>query len=305
MKLLKYEYVMLYNKVIRAIRTRMDIGPEQLRIYLEKIARFAPVPQGVASSKKTIHGVSCQIYHRKKDPAHRAILYLHGGAFAFGSPTTHRSIAGYLCLLTGREVIVPDYRLAPEHPYPAALDDCESVYLELLKHFDNQHIALVGDSAGGNLSATLTVRCIERGHPVPASVSLLSAWLDLREESASARVNQDEDSFFDKEDLKAYAKLYAPHHNHDQPEISPLCFDKLANFPPVQIQVAHNELLFPDSEILAKKLEESGVSVSYEVCEKLFHSWQVFPDFVEEGKASVEAIAHFVERNVRESVAHS
>ncbi len=285
---------MLYYKVMRAVRSRLNLGPLQLRNYLEHLSKFVPAPRGVKATKESIGGIDCDRIVYRGETNDTVILYLHGGAFAFGSSKTHRAMMGHLARLTGSEVIAPNYRLSPEFKYPAALDDCESVYTRLLETYPGKKIVVIGDSAGGNLTCALTERCISKNKPTPAKLALLSPWLDLRSDSESAKLNQATDSVFDKEDLKSYAAIYADESDFQVPEISPIQSVNLAHYPPVLLQAATNELLFPDSDIFAKRLEEAQVHVKFQPSDKLFHSWQVFPDYVSEGMKSLEDVADFV-----------
>lgn len=298
MNLFKYEYVMLYYKVMRAVRSRLNLGPVQLRSYLEKLSRFAPAPRGIKTTKETIAGIACDRIIYKGESNETVILYLHGGAFAFGSSKTHRAMMGHLARLTKSELIAPNYRLTPEFKYPAALDDCENVYTSLLETYPEKNIAVMGDSAGGNLSCALTERCISKNMRVPYKLALMSPWLDLRADSESAKLNYSSDSVFDEKDLRVYATLYAEESQIESAEISPMHSKNLSSYPPVLLQAATNELLFPDSNIFAQKLSEAKVNVDFQASDKLFHSWQVFPDYVREGMKSLEEVAEFVRQPV-------
>jgi monoterpene epsilon-lactone hydrolase len=299
MNLFKYEYIMLYYKFTRAVRSHMDIGPVQLRSYLERLSHFTPAPRGVKTSKETIGEIKCDRITYKGESNETIILYLHGGAFAFGSSKTHRALMGHLARLTKCEILAPNYRLTPEFKYPAGLDDCEKVYTRMLEMYPNKKIIVMGDSAGGNLSCALTERCISKNIQLPSKLALMSPWLDLRINSESAKLNQAADSVFNQKDLRSYADLYADGTEMETPEISPLQSKNLSSYPPVLLQVATNELLFPDSEIFAKKLQEAQVNVRFQASDKLFHSWQVFPDYVSEAMKSLEEIAEFVKQPVQ------
>lgn len=220
-------------------------------------------------------------------------MFLHGGGFAFGSVKTHRVSMSHLSKMTRMVGYVPEYRLTPEYAYPCALDDCERAYLDLCKTFPNKEIHLLGDSAGGNLAAALTYRLVRDGNRIPSSLTLMSPWLDLSSNSRSVMMNRDEDSLFDKNDLIHYSRFYIGDSDDTDPELSPLRAD-VKGFPRTLIQVAENELLYFDSLDFEEKLQQAGVPVSLSVEQELFHSWQLFPDFVPEAKTSLSQAAAFI-----------
>lgn len=292
--MLGYKYMMTYYRIMRSVRSYMDLGPLQQRKYLEKIAFLNPPPSGTKVVKLELGGVSCEQVRLGEQKDGKAIFFIHGGAFAFGSSRTHRNMVAYISRLTSYPVYSVDYRLTPENMYPIALEDCYDAFVHLAEKFGPENIILAGASAGGNLCAALVHYLQEKGNSGPSGICLLSAWLDLRKNSKAAEINNDKDSVFDNEDLREYANFYCSPEELNSPFVSPLAGD-LSYFPPTLIQVAKNELLFPDSDEFRKKLEAADVRVTFEPSENLYHAWQLYPSFLEEAKEAIVRLASFVE----------
>lgn len=194
---------------------------------------------------------------------------------------------------------IPEYRLTPEWPYPTPLEDCLAAYYDICERYPNRPIHLMGDSAGGNLAAAMVNRIAQKGGRMPEKLVLMSPWLDLHPESESLLKNRDEDSLFDKDDLLEYSALYYGKHDPASADVSPYRAD-VSQFPPTLIQVAENELLYYDSLGFAEKLATAGVERTIQVEPFLFHSWQLFPDFVPEAVKSLKAVADFIDGRLQE-----
>jgi epsilon-lactone hydrolase len=294
MDLFQYKYMMLYYKVMRRIRAMMDLGPLQIRAYLDRLAFLNPVPKGTVAARISFGEVECDEVRTKKSNNRVLLFCIHGGAFAFGSARTHRTMAANLCELTGGIALLVDYRRTPEHRYPAALDDCEAAWRGCLERYSDLPKVFIGDSAGGNLAAALQVRCLTKDLASPSAICLLSPWLDLRKDSTAALVNFSRDSVFDKEDLAKYATLYADDAQRDLEEVSPLLSQTLGRFAPTLLQVAKNELLFSDSKEFHEALVHAGAEAVLDKKSKLFHSWQLFPDYFSEARKSLEGVSAFI-----------
>lgn len=288
-----YQLVTTYYRLMRKLRSAgVEPKPQQLRAAADRLGAIYPMPVGTSLSMTTIGGCETGQVEYRHGHNKGLFVFIHGGGFAFGSAKTHRVAVAHLCKFTGRTGFIPEYRLTPEHQFPTPLQDCIDFYDGLLQRYPGRDIVLMGDSAGGNLAAALTVSLRDRGKPMPSHLVLMSPWLDLSPDSESAQKNRDEDSLFDSNDLLHYSRLYLGDHNPKDPEISPL-HASVEGFPPTQIQVAQNELLYYDSLAFAKKLESAGVSVDLRVEQQLFHSWQLFPNFIPEARASLEQAANF------------
>lgn len=200
------------------------------------------------------------------------ILYLHGGGYIIGSAVTHKGITGHLAKLSGCEVITPDYRLAPEHPFPAALDDAESVYLALLNQgMSPGNLALAGDSAGGGLSIALAMKLRDHKRPLPSSITCFSPWVDL---SQGALYQPECEPVLQESWTANAARMYAGNEPLTTPLISPV-FGQLDGLPPLLIQVGSQEILLNDATRLADTARRDGVNTHLEIYNNLWHVFQV------------------------------
>lgn len=225
------------------------------------------------------------------------ILYLHGGGYIIGSAATHNGIAGHLAKLTGCEVIVPDYRLAPEHPYPAAPDDAEAVYQALIQEGKPaDKIALAGDSAGGGLALVLAMRLREHGHPVPSSITCFSPWTDLT--SQQHYTPECEPVLHGSWVFKA-ARMYAGEEALTHPMISPV-FGDLKGLPPTLIQVGSQEILLNDSTRLAEVAKEHNVDVTLEIYNNLWHVFQIHSAQLSRASDALKIAAKHIRRHLAE-----
>ena len=233
------------------------------------------------------------VYHRQADPQ-RALLYLHGGAYVVGSPETHRALAARLSRQANARALVLDYRLAPEHPYPAAVEDAVDACLRLFRDFGPQHVLLAGDSAGGGLAVAALMALRDAGHPLPRRVCCLSPWVDLemRDESIAERAATD--PLLTPDWLQASARLYAGGTNADEPRISPLR-GELTALPPLLIQVGSDEILLSDAQRLAQQARSAGVEVTLDVWDGMWHNWQMFAGYMPESAQALSRAGHFLQ----------
>lgn len=225
----------------------------------------------------------------------RAVLYLHGGAYIIGSPQTHQGLTGHLAKCSGATVYALDYRLAPEHPYPAALDDAMAAYKDLLAQgYEPDHIAVAGDSAGGGLSLALAMRLRDEQLPLPSSLTLFSPWTDLTQSDLYAPTSEPviPQSWIDKA-----AQLYRGDQPLTAPYISPIYGD-LSGLPPILIQVGSDEILLNDSERLAAKARQQGTEVRLEVYNSLWHVFQVHAGQLARATEAMETAGNHIRRNL-------
>ncbi len=227
----------------------------------------------------------------------RILLYLHGGGYNVCSPATHRGLTSRLALATGARVIVPDYRLAPEHPYPAALEDALAVYRSLLEDGAGpERLAIGGDSAGGGLSLAALVSLRASNERLPGAVMLLSPWVDLTLNGDTIDSNEASDYCW-RRALEIYARNYLADLDPRHPLASPLYAD-LTGLPPLLIQAGGAETLLDDSRTLAERALTAGVEVELEVTEGAIHVFHAFAPMVPGSTEAIQRIGAFVQQKL-------
>ena len=228
----------------------------------------------------------------------QVMLYLHGGGYIMGSCHSHRLLAAALAQATGARVLVLDYRLAPEYPFPAALEDAQTAYRWLVTTgIKPEHIVLAGDSAGGGLVLSTLLALRDAGQQLPAKAILLSPWTDLSVSGTSYVTRAERDFMITRDYLLAEAHTYLGEQDPRTPLASPVYAD-LHGFPPLLIQVGSDEILLDDATRVAERARQAGVAVTLHIAEGMWHVWhaaaavRLFP----EGKAAFDQIADFVRR---------
>jgi acetyl esterase/lipase len=228
----------------------------------------------------------------------RVVLYLHGGGYIMGSPRTHRELAARIAREAAARVLLLDYRLAPEHPFPAAVDDATAAYRWLRgRGLDARSIAVAGDSAGGGLTLATLLALRDAGESLPACAVCLSPWTDLEATGASAQPGGADDPMVGLAGLHDSGRLYAGERTRD-PLASPLHGD-FTGLPPLLLQVGTRELLLDDSTRVAERARGAGVAVRLEVEEGAYHVWHATADLPESIDA-LTRIGAFVREHVRD-----
>lgn len=280
-------------------RLRSVPRPETQPTTAELRASFAaamtrPTPEGVAV-RKTVLGGRPALELEPAGAADRGrLLYLHGGGYVIGSPDTHTGLAGELAARTGLRATSVDYRLAPEHPFPAAVDDGLAAYRDLLATgADPREIVVAGDSAGGGLSIATLLAAREAGLPQPAAVVVFSPWVDLTLSGESMRTKEDADPIFSEADVRAYADLYIGSGNRSHPLASPV-FADLAGLPPMLVQVGADEVLLDDAVRLAARAGAADVEATLEIGPGLPHVYQTEYGRLDEADAALDRAARFL-----------
>lgn len=228
------------------------------------------------------------------------ILYLHGGSWVFGSPGTAMSLTGSLVARTGFRAFSLDYRLAPEHPFPAAIQDTLSAYRALLDSGeDPSAIAFAGDSAGGGLAVTTCLAARDAGLPMPAAIVAFSAGLDATRTGESMATKEGIDPIFTRESLEPTSAMYLAGADPHQPLLSPAVLADLTGFPPILLQVGANEILLDDSTRLAVRARAAGVDVILDVTADVPHVFQAFNGVLDEADEALDRAALFLTQRVR------
>lgn len=220
----------------------------------------------------------------------RVVLYVHGGGFVMGSPKSHYELAGRLARSANAMALVVDYRLAPEHPWPAAVDDVAAAYRWLLTNlkFRPESVGIAADSAGGAIALSTLVKLLHEGDAMPAGVVLMSPWvgLDITDDP------QSDDPVLDAEEMREFAAMYIGGLLPHDPRVSPLYGD-LSGLPPIAVHVGSREVVKGDTVQLAKSGDAGGVQVEVEIWEGMVHGWQLAPQ-VPEAVASTEKLGSFL-----------
>jgi acetyl esterase/lipase len=238
-------------------------------------------------------------WHLPADVApRRTLIHLHGGAFVGGRPKAFRPLAGWIAARSRARLISLDYRLAPEHPFPAALDDCVGAVRALYATgTDPRSLGIVGDSAGGALALSTMLALREAGDPLPAAAALLSPATDLAGTGASLRENAERDSMLSARHMTLLARMYAPNHPAEHPLVSPLYAD-LKGLPSLLIHASDSEILFDDARRLAEKARAAGVAVEFTVFRDLMHDFHASVPLTPEARHAVKGVGAYFARRV-------
>ena len=271
-----------------------DASIEKTRAGFEQMTVMLPVEADVKCEPVSAGGVKAEWVAAPGADAGRAILYLHGGGYVIGSINTHRAMAGRISRAAKARVLLIDYRLAPEHPFPAAVEDSVAAYRYMLAQgIRPGRLAIAGDSAGGGLTIAALVAIKEAKLPMPAAGVGLSPWVDLEGIGASMTSKAKADPMVQKDGLLKMAAAYLSGKDPRSPLAAPLYAD-LSGLPPLLIQVGTAETLLDDSTRLAERARKSGVSVTLEPWENMVHVWQVFAPILDEGQQAIDKIGAFV-----------
>jgi epsilon-lactone hydrolase len=266
-----------------------DLSLEEARAASALWAAGTAEPEGVTYQPVDAAGVAAEWVTPDGADPDRALLYLHGGGYTLGSIESHRKLAGHLVKAAGIRGLIIDYRLAPEHPFPAGLDDAVTAFSWLLRQgLSADHIGVGGDSAGGGLALATALALPERGLPAPAGLVLLSPWTDLASTGESLTTNLCKDLILSR-DGENPGIAYAGEHDVRNPLISPLYAD-LSGCAPFIVHVGSHELLLDDSTRLAERASAAGCDATIEVWPEMQHVFQLAAGNVPESDASISAL---------------
>ena len=268
------------------LNPRVPVTTQRKRLDL---LRFTPMPGGIKESHTELAGIPTR--RLTPTPCHGAILYLHGGAYCTGSPDSHREMVARIARSTEREAFILDYRLAPEAPYPAALDDALAAYTDLLSR--HQDIVIMGDSAGGGLAMALAEAISKTDYAQPHAMVLMPPWCDLTCSGPTIDSNRKIDPMLHPLWLTSSAEMYAASTAKDEPGLSPL-FGDMSGYPRTLIQVGSDEILLSDSTRAESAMKEAGVDVTLQVSEGMWHVFQFHAAFLKPSKKAVYRIGEFL-----------
>lgn len=286
----------LVRFVTRQLFRRLDADADipSLRARWEKIAARSRSIPGIRVKYVEIDGVECEWLVPTDCLNAPVLLYLHGGAYVSGSARTHRTMVSYLARAAGMRALLPNYRLAPEHPFPAGLEDCVTVYRQLIAcGMSADDIVIAGDSAGGGMTMATLLSLRDDEDPLPAAAVLISPWLDLTASGESARSRIDHDPLFRVEDMPKAASHYAPSEKHRDPLVSPV-FADMHGLPPLLVHVGDHEILLSDSTRLADGVEAAGGSVALKVWPDMWHVFHYFVGRMPEAGRALDEIAQWL-----------
>ena len=287
-------------RLIEVLRERGAPHPEdpieQQRADLEEGMARMPLAVGVTCRPDSINGTPVEWVEPEDVTGPRTLMYLHGGGYALGSLNTIRPLATHIAKATRARVVTVDYRLAPEHPYPAALEDSVGVFRALIETgVTPSTLAIGGDSAGGGLTVATLVALRDQGLPLPAAGVCISPWVDMTLTAASYETNAAHDPLIQRRFLELLAAHYLAGESPKTTLASPL-FADLRGLPPLLIQVGGTEVLLDDARTVAAVAEEAGVNVTLERWADVMHVWHAFAPGLPQASQAIDRLAEWVNR---------
>ncbi|MGH9847011.1 MAG: alpha/beta hydrolase [Blastocatellia bacterium] len=294
---------------IKQVRELLAYQPDQKtmslaesRVNFDQQGQQLPLPDGVTIEATIAGGVPAQWFRAKNVHTDAAMLYLHGGGYMVGSSTSHRHLIAVLGEAASVAVLAPDYRLGPEHPFPAAVEDAVSAYRHLTQSgIAPDRILIAGDSAGGGLTVATMVALRDRQLPLPAAGVCLSPWADLTNTAESYTTRAAVDPILSRERLDEMAAAYLQGQDARLPLASPV-FADLTGLPPLLIQVGTDEVLFDDATRLDARAKAAGIEVRLEAWEEMIHVWHYFYPLLAEGREAIARVGEFVRARINAPV---
>lgn len=273
--------------------SQFNLPPNSIRFALEQMCRAFPSNKEVQIRPLRLAGLRAEEIKPQSESS-QLILHIHGGAFFLGSLKTHRAFLSHVAARTQMQVLHVDYPLAPESVYPEASDAIFDIYTTLLgQGIQAKDIILSGDSCGANLALALALKIRDEGLPQVSGLILLSPFLDLTLTSESLRYNRKHDALLSIETLEAGIDYYVPKFmDTADPAISPL-FADLTGLPPILVQVGSKEILLDDAQRFKEKAQQAGVNLTYKLYTGMWHNFQMFHHWFDEGKQALADLAEF------------
>lgn len=291
------------RKMIAGLPPRTGMSIPERRATMDAWDKAYPMADDVTVASAKVAEVPVEWITAPNASEDAVLLFLHGGGYVIGSPDSHRHLVANLSEETGLQGLLVDYRLAPEDPFPAAVEDAISVYAALLTHgFEAEEIVVAGDSAGGGLVIAMMLAIRDANLPLPAAGICLSPWNDLTGTAKSLETNASVDPTVTKESLDFFAGEYLGEEDAQNPYASPL-FGDFTGLPPLLIQVGSVEVLLDDAVMLAERAKEAGVSVTLEVWDEMIHVWHRYYPVLQEAREANARIGEYVRGIVSVSAA--
>lgn len=282
--------------IIHALRSNPEPPrtTEEWRSAWDAMTMPLPVPPDTTCTPVAAETSKCVWITTPDSSTSRVMLYFHGGAFCIGSPRNHLAMLAILAQRFGGRVLAVDYRLAPDHCFPAAHEDGRAAYRWLLDSgVDAKQVVIAGDSCGATLALATLLHARAAGLPMPAAAICLSPWIDMEQTGATMRTNAANDVFLRKEVLDYCSGLYLPGTDRRDPLVSPLHAD-LSGLPPLLVQIGGSEVLLSDALRLAEMAAGARVPMTLEICPDVHHDWHIWATEVPESLAALQRIALFV-----------
>jgi acetyl esterase/lipase len=285
-------------QMLKSSPIREDASFEETRAGFEQIADVFPVAADVKREKVNADGVPCEWITPPGVSGATTVMYIHGGGWTIGSLNTHARLVSLIAAAADARALSVDYRLAPEHPFPAAPDDCLTLYRWLLDQgVRPEQLIIAGDSAGGNLTLVTLLRVRDEALPLPAAAVALSPATDMEMTGESFTSRRGADPMIDPDGMPRVRGAYCPGEDLRNPLISPLYGD-LSGLPPLLIHVGDAEVLLDDSRQVAERAKEAGVDVTLEVWDEMIHVFQFFAPILPEATEAIARIGEFVKSHV-------
>ncbi len=289
--------------ITEMLRARQQEAPAEIsfpesRAMFEQMTAAFPLPPGVTSTPVDAGGIRAEWITTPGANDEQTIYWLHGGGYCIGSINTHRGLLARISGATRARVLAIDYRLAPEDPFPAAVEDAVAGYLWLLSSgVDPAQIVIGGDSAGGGLTVATLVALKHDAKPLPAAGVCISPWTDLALTGESLATKAEADQMIKNDGIRRVRDAYVGTFNPNTPLVSPI-YAELSGLPPLLIQVGENEVLLDDSTRLAERAEAAGVDVTLEVWPEMIHVWHFFAAMLPEGQQAIDRIGEWVRQRL-------
>jgi acetyl esterase/lipase len=265
------------------------------RTRLDRVSRISVLPRRITVTEQTIAGLRAEVVSCRAPGSHLTVIHFHGGGYCLGSARMARSWAAHLSAQTGCRVVLPEYRLAPEHGYPAALEDARAVMRALSGVGAHGPVVVSGDSAGGGLALALALSLRDEGQETPAGAILLSPWLDLGRDRQAVPDLVRRDVLLSPDWLDACARAYADPASWADHLVSPLRATH-SGLPPLLIQAGTEELLAPDAELLAASASAAGTDVTYTRWPRMWHDFALQPGLLAAADSALAQASWFVSK---------